>query len=203
METSINFVWCEEKGFTHKNTWIAGKDLRKNITWIRKNKDFYSKINMEDITDADYPIFYHYLISLSWLVRSKWYIITFTCIWNFLQQVDWNIWAWCTSFFITTRIRLAMILEIKLEFFTDIDMLLTVEKVLQEENVMKYIDMQKPTINTWKGITQTVNYRIPCMGMQTIYTNWQCLKKYLLIVVDNGKEICLNSMKTLQKMIKS
>ena len=41
-----------------------------------------------------------------------------------------------------------MILEIKLEFFTDIDMLLTVEKVLQEENVMKYIDMQKQTINT-------------------------------------------------------
>ena len=48
-----------------------------------------------------------------------------------------------------------------------------------------------------------MKYRISCMGMQTIYTNGQCLKNYLLIVVDNGKEICLNSMKTLQKMIKS
>ena len=43
---------------------------------------------------------------------------------------------------------LARVLEIKLEFFTDIDMLLTVEKVLEEEYVMKYIDMQKQTINT-------------------------------------------------------
>ena len=67
-------------------------------------------------------------VSLSWFVRSKWYIITFRCTWIFLQLVHWNIWAWSTSLFITTRIRLARVLEIKLEFFTDIDMLLTVEK---------------------------------------------------------------------------
>ena len=65
---------------------------------------------------------------------------------------------------------------------------------------MKYIDMQKQTINTQKGITQRMNYHISCIGMQTFYTNGQCLKNYLLIVVDNGKK-SLNSMKTLQKMI--
>ena len=53
---------------------------------------------------------------------------------------------------------------------------------------MKYIDMQKQTINTQKGITQRMNYHISCIGMQTFYTNGQCLKNYLLIVVDNGKK---------------
>ena len=40
METSINFVWCEEKGFTHKNTWIAGKDLRKHHYLNNKKQRF-------------------------------------------------------------------------------------------------------------------------------------------------------------------
>ena len=30
---------------------------------------------------------------------------------------------------------------------------------------MKYIDMQKQTINTQKGITQRMNYHISCIGM--------------------------------------
>ena len=34
------------------NTWIAGKDLMKHHYQIKK--DFYSELNLEDITDKDY-----------------------------------------------------------------------------------------------------------------------------------------------------
>ena len=38
--------------------------------------------------------------------------------------------------------------EVKLELLTDINMLLTVEKELQEEHVMQYKHMQKQKIST-------------------------------------------------------
>ena len=34
------------------NTWIAGKDLMKHHYQIKKT--FYSKLNLQDITDKDY-----------------------------------------------------------------------------------------------------------------------------------------------------
>ena len=43
---------CCEKVFTHINTWITGKNLTKH--YYLKKKDFYSHLNTEDITDADY-----------------------------------------------------------------------------------------------------------------------------------------------------
>ena len=39
-------------------------------------------------------------------------------------------------------------------------------------------------------------HRILCTWMQIIYTDGQCLKKYLQMVF-NGKEICRNLMKSL------
>ena len=38
--------------FTLKNKWIAGKDLTQQNYHLKK--DFYSKLNVEGITDEDY-----------------------------------------------------------------------------------------------------------------------------------------------------
>ena len=69
--------------------------------------------------------------------------------------------------------------EVELEVLTDIEMLLIVEKELEVQHAMQYIDMQKQTINTWKNITKTMNYYISCICMQVIYMDRQCLINYL------------------------
>ena len=46
---SISLFYCCGKAFTHMNTWMMGK----NET-LPEKEDFYSHLNIADITDADY-----------------------------------------------------------------------------------------------------------------------------------------------------
>ena len=45
---------------------------------------------------------------VTWFVHSKWYIITSKCFWKLSQQAHWNIGAWSSSLFISTRISMAI-----------------------------------------------------------------------------------------------
>ena len=103
---------------------------------------------------------------------------------NLIHLIFFSTWISMASLFKTT--------EIKLDLLTDIDMLLMIEKGIEVEYVVQYIDMQKHTINTWKTITMTRNHHI-CTGMQTIFMDGQCLN-YLLMVLIRLK---IRSMKIL------
>ena len=63
---------------------------RFNEKLLPKKGNFYSSLNIEDITDVHYrhtkkvfKIFNNKNIGVSWLVCSKLYIITFRCFWEF------------------------------------------------------------------------------------------------------------------------
>ena len=72
-----------------------------NETTLPKQKDFYSHLKMENVTDADYThtkelvkILKQKFRRISWSVCSKRYAIISWCIWKFLKYVSWNIWTW-------------------------------------------------------------------------------------------------------------
>ena len=81
--------------------------------------------------------------------------------------------------------------EIELEFLTDIDTLLTVEKELEEEYVMQYIDTQKQIIYTKKIMLET--YLI-YLDVNTLY-GWTMSQK-LPLDGFKWKKILLDLMKT-------
>ena len=56
-------------------------------------------------------------------------------------------------------------IEVKLELLADIDELLMVEKALEEECVMQFIDMQKLIRNIWKIMTKIRNFYVINIGM--------------------------------------
>ena len=56
-------------------------------------------------------------------------------------------------------------IEIKLELLTDTDELLMVEKALEEEYVMQFIDMQKLRRNIWKIMMKIRNFYVINIGM--------------------------------------
>ena len=106
---------------------------------LHDKKSFYSKLNLEHITDKDYKhaqklweVFgiknlgeYHDLY-----VQSR-YIIACRCIWTLERYVYWNIWTWSCSFFSEPGLAWQVCLKkaiVNLELSTDIDMLLMVEK---------------------------------------------------------------------------
>ena len=55
--------------------------------------------------------------------------------------------------------------KVKLDLLTDIDLLLMVEKVLEEECVTLFTDMQKLITNTWKIMMKIKNRHILNIGM--------------------------------------
>ena len=95
-----------------------------NETSLSEKEDFYIYLNMEDITDEDYPhskrVFKNFEIKrirgISWFVCSKLYIIVNWCIWT---------WSWIstTNSFINTKV--------KLHLLTDSDILSMVEKSIR------------------------------------------------------------------------
>ena len=70
-----------------------------NETSLSEKEDFYSRLNMEDINEADYAqakiLRSDFEIrTISWLVCSKQYIIVSWCVWELKKYVSSNIWAW-------------------------------------------------------------------------------------------------------------
>ena len=55
--------------------------------------------------------------------------------------------------------------KVKLDLLTDVDLLLMVEKVLEEECVTLFTDMQKLITNTWKIMMKIKNRHILNIGM--------------------------------------
>ena len=51
-KASISLLYCCEKVFTLMNKWAIGKKF--NETSLPEKDVFYSHLNMEDISDADY-----------------------------------------------------------------------------------------------------------------------------------------------------
>ena len=84
--------------------------------------------------------------------------------------------------------------EVKLDFLTNINMLLMIEKrngggICQAINCM-----EKLMKNTWKIMIKTKNCNIWSIGMQIIYIDGQCHKSCLEMTL-NGLKIFLNLMK--------
>ena len=50
---TINLFYYYGKVFILTNIWMNGKNSMKRH-YLKKKKDFYSHLNMEDITEADY-----------------------------------------------------------------------------------------------------------------------------------------------------
>ena len=84
-------------------------------TLLFEKEDFYSHLNMKDITDADdahtkrvckdFEI--STIRSISWFVCSKQYLIVSWCIWEFWKYVSWNIWTRSCSFCYCNRFSIA------------------------------------------------------------------------------------------------
>ena len=66
--------------------------------------------------------------------------------------------------------------KVKLDLLTNIDMLLMVKKVLEEEYVTLFINMQKQITNTWKIMIKINNRYISNIGTWITYMDWQCHK---------------------------
>ena len=117
------------------NTWIAGKDLMEN--YCLKNGNFYSSLNLEDITDVDYR---HAKECLKFLITTI-QVSTMTCMFKvmhyyfqmLLQILEINeIYELDPACFLSAP-GLAQEAcfkkpEIRSQLLTDIDMLLMVEK---------------------------------------------------------------------------
>ena len=85
---------------------------------------------MEDTTDADYP-HTNWVRRISWFVCSKRYFIVNWCIWEPQKYVSWDYELDLARFLSAPGFVWQEPLKktkVKLDFLTDTDMLLTVEK---------------------------------------------------------------------------
>ena len=81
--------------------WIHGKFNEA----LPEKENFYSHLNMEDITDVDYKkrlqgFWNENFKWIIWIISSNLYIIASSCIWELLQYASWNITrpcSFCTS----------------------------------------------------------------------------------------------------------
>ena len=82
-----NLFCYKERLSIRMNTWIAGKDLIKNL--LPEREDFYSRLNIKDITDADYAhaksVCKDFKIKTSgeWFVSYKWCVTSSRQSWKF------------------------------------------------------------------------------------------------------------------------
>ena len=124
---------------------------------------------MEDITDTDYThgkrVSKDFKIKkikrILWFLCSKQCITVSWCIgrhWKYgLEKYEFH-----SAPFLTAK-RLVNSLknyQSKIRYFNDINMMFMVEKVLEEEYVTLFIDMQKPITNTWKIMIKIKNRHI-------------------------------------------
>ena len=82
---------------------------------LPEKEDFYSLLNIEDITDADYmhakgvckDFEIKNIRGTSWFVCSKRYLIVSQCVWELSKYVPWEISPWPCLFSYHTRINMA------------------------------------------------------------------------------------------------
>ena len=75
------------------NTWIAGKDLMKHHYQIKK--DFYSELNLEDITDKDYEhyqkVWEEFGLEISVIITTCIFKVIHDCLHMYLKTVETNV----------------------------------------------------------------------------------------------------------------
>ena len=136
------------------------------ISLIEK-EDFYSHLNMEDITDVDYTHAKRVckdseikqLRIISWLACSEWYFIV---SWKLWKYVSWNIWPW------SCWISMANSFEKDLSKIRSFDWdryVINGRKEWEEEYITLFIDMQKLITSTWKIMIKIKNRYIFNIGM--------------------------------------
>ena len=130
-----------------------------NETSLPEKENFYSHLNMEDITDADYV--YGKRVCKDFEIKNlgeyhDLYVQSNTLL---LPDVSGNfrnmflkIYEHDPAKFLSTpglawqaALKTS---KVKLDFLTDIDRLLMVEKVLEEEDITPFIDTEKLITNT-------------------------------------------------------
>ena len=75
-------------------------------------------------------------------------------------------------------------IEIKLEFLTDIDMLLMKEKGIRVKiyhAIHRHATANNKYMRNYKKVKESPYFSI---GTQTIFTDWQCIKNYFLIILN-------------------
>ena len=163
------FILLPRKGvypYEHINEWEEFKE-----TSFPEKEEFYSNLNMEDITDADYMIAkrvckdfevenldeYHdlYRKSHALLLADVFENFRKSCLKIYhLDPVKFLSAPWLA------RQAALKKTEEKLEFLTGIDMLLIVEK-----GIRGFINMPKPIRNIWRIMIKIKNHHILNIGM--------------------------------------
>ena len=128
-----------------------------NETTLPEKEDFYSHLNMEDIIDADYAHAKRVskVLQIKNLGEYHLYVQSDTLL---LGDVFENFRNMCREIYELDPVKFlsAPVLawqsalkktKVKLDLFTDIDILLMVEKSIRGGIVTLFIDMQKPITN--------------------------------------------------------
>ena len=144
---------------------------------------------MEDITDADYAhkkncknvVIKKKTGRISWFVCSKGYIILEDIFEN-LRNTCFEIYELHPAKFISDpgfawQVALKKT-KVNLVLLTDIDVLLMVEKILEEEHVTSFVDIQKLITNTWKIMIKINSHHIFNIGMKIVNMDGKCHKRF-------------------------
>ena len=129
-----------------------------NEKCLPEKEDFYSHLNMKEYTDADYAHAKQVCKDFEIKKLGEYHdlhvqndILLLADVFENFKNVSWNIWPWSCKKIFSSRI--TMVSSFKktkgtLDRLTDVDMLLMVEKVLEEGYVTLFINKQKVKTNT-------------------------------------------------------
>ena len=153
---AINFIFVkdsEEERVMHSNDWEKFNEIT-----LSEKQEVYSKLNMEEITDADYmhgkrvckDFQIKHLDEYHDLYLKSDALILADVFENF-RKMYLKIYQLDPAKFLPTPglawQSASKKTEVKLELLIDVDMLLRFKKELEEEYVMQFIDMQKLITN--------------------------------------------------------
>ena len=157
---------------------------RFDETLFPDKENFYSNLNMENISDADYKhaqkvwkSFEIKILVISWFICSKRYITTCRFIWRFSQQMYFNVSAWSSSFFISTWISMESMFKIDRSRVRIINWYWL---VIYSGRICHAIHRYAAANNKYmKEYNKDNESSYLCIWMQIIDMVGQCLKNYL------------------------
>ena len=156
------------------NTWMTGKKFIETL--LPEKEDFYSHVNMEDITNADYAQAKRVCKDFEMKNWGEYRDLYFQSNKLLLADLFENFLNICLKIYefdpakSLSAPRLIWqealkITKVKLDLLTDISMLLMVENILEEEYATLFIDMQKLIKNLRKIMIKIKNRYILNIGM--------------------------------------
>ena len=144
---TVSLFYCSKKMFTF---YEYMEDWEKFNETLPKKEDFYSHLNMKDITDADSA--YAKRVSKYFKIKNSgnYYVLyvqsdtlLLADVFENFKDMSWNIWTWSLLLSFRTRISIALASSFKktkviVGFLTDINMLLMVEKSIRGTSILEY-----------------------------------------------------------------